>query len=111
LPYNLRAFQVGLDRPDRVADDQVHTHGRRQVEDHVALAHQPVHDRLVRDRLVDELEAGVLRQVGDVGQPAGGQVVDGRNGLPLVEQGLGQVTPDEAGPAGDQSAHTHRQGN
>ena len=41
-------------------------------------------------------------QVGNIGHPPGGQVVDDGDGVAAGEEGLGEVRADEAGAAGDQ---------
>ena len=70
------AEYVGLDDMDRVPNDEVHPHGRRQVEDHLTLADQAVHHSLVGDRVDYEPKSGTSLQVSYVLESSGGQIVD-----------------------------------
>jgi hypothetical protein len=86
---------------DGILDDQLYTHGRRQVNDHVTLAGQPVQNLNVADSLANELKVGERPQVSDVFSSPRRQVVDGDDLMPLTQQKLTQVASDEAGSAGD----------
>ena len=63
---------------------------------------QPIHDAVVANRFVDELEVGMIDQVGNVVQAAGRQIVDDDDVLALRQQRLGQMTADEARAAGNE---------
>ena len=82
------------------------------MEDHLGL--RPL-DRL-RDRLgVAHVEFDQLRPVADrrveVLAPAGREIVEHRDLVALVHQGVDEVGPDEAGAACDESLHTAAQVN
>ena len=51
---------------------------------------------------MDHLEAGVVRDTGEVAGRAGGQVVEDDDLVALGEQQLDEVAPDESGAAGDE---------
>ena len=58
---------------------------------------------VVRDVVLHEDEVAA-DQVLDVGDVAGQEVVHPHHGVAAVEQVLGEVRPDEAGGAGDESS-------
>jgi len=58
--------------------------------------HRAVDVDVVGDVVLDELEIRVARQMRDVADVAGEQVVDADDGIPAIEQRLGQVRSDEA---------------
>ena len=89
-------------------DDELDADRGGQVHDDVALVHELVDDELVEHRAVDEAEVGVVAQVVEVAQAAGGQVVERDHAVAPGEQGLDQVRADEAGTAGDQIAPAHQ---
>jgi hypothetical protein len=70
--------------------------------------HPAVDVDVVGDVVLDELEVRMARQVRDVGDVAGEQVVDADDGIAAIEQRLGQVRPDEAGSAGDDDTRFHK---
>ena len=70
---------------------------RRKVEDHVHL-----HQRRSRHVRLDEGEARVAGQAGDVLARTGHQVVQAGDGVSVGDQAIAHVAPDEAGPPGNQ---------
>ena len=79
--------------------------GRRQMEHDVGGVDQLRGERLVEDGVDHVAEVRVRLQVVDVVDGAGGEVVDDLHVVTGVEQGLGQVGPDEAGAPGNQNSH------
>jgi hypothetical protein len=55
--------------------------------------------------VAEHLETGVVEQVLDVVAPAGEEIVEADDLVPLGEQTIAQVGADEAGAAGDQYPH------
>jgi hypothetical protein len=102
LEDDLGALDVGDQRAHGLLDDQAHAHGRRQVDDDVALVHELVHDRGREDGIDHEVEVPPFAELGDVGRVGGREVVEAEDLVAAREQGLAQVAADEAGPAGDQ---------
>ena len=74
---------------------------RGEVEDRVDRA---VDVDVVGDVVLDEVEAPVAEQVGDVARMAGRQVVERDDVVAIGQQPVRQVRADEAGPAGDDDA-------
>ena len=95
---------VGFDYVNRVVDNQVHPHGRRQVKDDVGLADQSVHHNLVCNGVDDKREPVRATQVLDVVQAPGGHVVDRGDPVATSQQDFGEVGSDEAGATGDECA-------
>ena len=60
----------------------------------------------LRDVVDDDAELRVVDQVADVHRPAGDEVIDADDAVPLGQEPLAQVRPDEPGPAGNKSAHS-----
>jgi len=59
----------------------------------------------VGDILLEEGEAGVVFEMGDVGEAAGEEVVEADDVVAVGEEEVGEVRADEAGGAGDGDAH------
>jgi hypothetical protein len=59
-----------------ILDDQLHAYRGSEVHDYIALAQQAVHFDLIGDGFNGEAEMAMAGQVGDVGKPPGGQVVN-----------------------------------
>ena len=92
----------------RVFDDQLDAHHRRQVDNEVRLAGQPVEHLAVGDRLAHELEARQRAQVLDIFQPPGSQVINRRHLVAFMHQRFTQMTANEACPAGNQNFFFHK---
>ena len=105
LEQGLGALDVRLHGGDRLLDDELHAHRRRQVEDHVGLLDEPFHHEGIEDAVDGESETRVVRKMRDVFEPAGGQVVDYVDLMPLVEQVFTEVRADETGATRDQVPH------
>jgi hypothetical protein len=54
-----------------------------------------------RDVMLEKAKPGVIRQVLEVGQSAGDEIVHSGNATAFVEQAINQMAADEAGRAGD----------
>src|SRR5205807_10503422 len=78
------------------------------LHDALPIFHRPADEHVVRDVVPVELEPGVVAQVLDVGQGPGDQVVHADHLVPLSEEPLAQVRPDEPRPAGDECTHEDR---
>ena len=76
-------MNVGVDRVDRRLDHELHPNGRGQVEHDVTLLDERLQDRFVGDRVDDAPEAGRLREMRDVLEPARRQVVEHRDLMTL----------------------------
>jgi hypothetical protein len=64
-----------------------------------------ISERCIGDVAVDELEMGLIQEVGDVGSAARAEVVDNDDGMTVPEQAAAEVAPDEPGTAGDHEPH------
>ncbi len=89
----VRADPQRLERPGQVLGD---ARRAREVQDPVdrALDGEPE-----ADVMLGELERRVVEEVGDLLDPAGGEIVDGQDLSSLREQRSAQVRADEAGAA------------
>ena len=105
LEHVLGALHVRQQRAAGLLDDQADADGRGQVVHDVAAVHELADDGLREHRVDDEVEALAVAELSDVRLLARREVVEGEDLETLVEQELGQVRADEAGPAGDQSPH------
>ena len=102
LEHGLGALDVRHERAHGLLDDQPDAHRGGQVVHDVALVHELADDRVVQDRVDDEVVVRSVAQVRDVALRAGREVVE-RVDLPAVgEQQLGEVGADEPGAAGDE---------
>jgi hypothetical protein len=101
----LRAVDVRLDRLDRPLHDQLHAHRGGQVEDDVTPLHRRLERLLAHDRVDPERQAGIRAHAGEVRLAAGAEVVEDLDLHPSREKGLDEMGADEAGSAGDESAH------
>ena len=108
IEHDLGTADVGLDRPRRVVDDQLHANGGGQMEDGVDPIHHHADDLFVRDRAEPEVAPTGIRQVVDVADGAGRQIVEDPDLVSTLDQTLGQVGADEAGAAGDADRLRHR---
>src|SRR5204863_8695284 len=86
----------------------LHADGGRQVHDHVDLPGEHGHEWSVQDRAFPQVEARVVEQVTNVVDGAGGDVVEGNDGISARYERVGQVRADEAGTAGDEVVHGGR---
>ncbi len=100
----MRPQDIGLNHVDRILDDQFDAHSGRQVDDHIALADQPVHHHLVRNRINSKTEERMMSQVFDVLKPPCGQVVDHRHMTPPFQEFVRQVRTDEPSSSRNQIA-------
>lgn len=67
------------------------------MEDEIDL---PFHEQVVRDIVVDELEAWVSSKMGDIIGAACDQVVDTYHGVPFCNESIAQVRTEKAGASG-----------
>ena len=86
---------------DRLVDDIAHANRGRQVKNDVALADEAVDHMDVADVLDGVAEVGIGHEAFNVAQTPGRQVVNDGDQVAARQQPLGQMTADEAGPAGD----------
>ena len=106
--HQLGRIEIGFDRVDRRAGDQLDADGRRQVIDFVDVGHQAAHERLVGGRTADVGELEMAAHGSQVFRRAGRLVVQHGHVVIAGQQGFGQMAADKARPAGDQSMlHTH----
>ena len=96
------AEDVRLDGADGVVDDELDADGGGEVDDGVALGDEAVHDHGVHDGVDDEGKGGLGDERLEVGEGAGGEVVDDGDGVAAGDEGFGEVGADEAGAAGDE---------
>jgi hypothetical protein len=101
LEHHFGPLQVGHERVHGLLDDQAHADGRCEVEDDVDLVHELVDDRRVEDGVDDEMEVPPARQVLDVVDRAGREVVEHPDLVAVGEQQLGEMGSDEPGAAGN----------
>ena len=66
---------------------------------------QPLDERCVHDRALDQRERGVIEEMGDVVAGACGDVVEGCDLVSGADQGVGDMRADEARPPGHQTPH------
>ncbi len=98
-------MDVRLDRPDGALDDQLDADGGGEVVDDVRPVDELRDDGCVL-RGVDRVrEAGLVLEVPDVLDRAGGKVVEDVDLVAALEQLVGEMGADEAGSAGDQVPH------
>jgi hypothetical protein len=67
------------------------------MEDEIDL---PFHEQVVRDIVVDELEAWVSSKMGDVIGAAGDQVVNANDRVPFGNESIAQVRTEKTSAAG-----------
>ena len=110
--HRLGSENVGLYGLDRIPDDEIDAHRRREVVDHVAVIDESVHHARVRDRPVDESKLGTLDQMGDVLETSRGEIVHGGDRRAVGEEMFREMAPDESRASRDQDPHgpgeTHR---
>ena len=104
----LGAHDVGLDRLHRVLDDQLHTHGRRQMDDHVRFGGHAFEHNLIGDAGTGEAKIGVVEKARDVVEGSGREIVDCEHPPAVGQNGAGEVRADEPGAPGDQKCSTVR---
>src|SRR5205085_5051950 len=107
LEDDLRAPDVGDERPQGLLDDELDAHRRGQVDHAVDLVDQLVDLELVEHRTVDDGQRRVVGHRGQVLDLAGGQVVEHDDAVAPLDEGLDQVGPDEPGAAGDEVSGAH----
>ena len=88
LEHDLGAVHVGLDRVDRLLDDQLDADRGGEMEDHVAAIDQLREQRLVGDRVDEVLEAGPPFEMRDVVDRSGRQVVEDQHLVALRRAAL-----------------------
>jgi len=91
LDHDLGATDVGVQRLQRLLDDELDADRGGQVDDRVALVYQLVHEKLVQYRSGDEPESWVRRGAGEIGQPPRGEVVERQDVLAALQQRVDQV--------------------
>jgi hypothetical protein len=94
---------VGEQGSERVVDDVADPDGRRQVEDHLHLAHLAIDEVAVEDGAVHEVH--VAESMADVLGLPGGQIVDDPDVMTGVAEHVNEVGADIAGTAGHQDTH------
>ena len=105
LEHHFGAVHVGLDRADRLLDDQLDADGRGEMKNDVAAVDELREERLVLDRVDEVFESAAALEMRDVFDGAGRQVVEDEHLVAAIEQRLGEMRADEPGAAGDQRAH------
>src|ERR1700716_3847144 len=98
-------MHVGLDRVDRLFDDQLHSDGGREMEHDAAAVDELGEQPFVVDRVDEVLEPGPALEMPDVVYRSGRQVVENQDVVSLLEQRLGEMGADEPGSAGYQRTH------
>ena len=88
---DLRAPDVGRDGFDGMVDDLPNPHRSGQMYDTIDLTDRVLHHRVVQNGIDDQMERGIVTDLGQVVQAARGQVVDHEDGLPRLEEALHQV--------------------
>jgi len=88
LQNDFRSRDVRVDRFERLVDDQLDANGGSQVDDHIADSCQLEHRLTVQNGIVDEMKAGILEEMLDIFEPAGGEVIDDIDLLAALEIGL-----------------------
>jgi len=104
VEHVLRSLDVRHERVHGLLDDEAHADRGREVVDDVAAMHELVHDRRLEHRVDDEMEVAPVAQMRDVSLGPGGEIVEDEHLHAPVEEQLGEVGADEAGPARDESA-------
>ena len=99
----LGAPRVDQQRLERRVDDVAHPDRGRQVEHQLDPLDLPLDQGGVEDRAVHQPDA--VEAVIEVGDPAGGQVVEHADLVAGVAQRVDEMRPDVAGAAGDENAH------
>ncbi len=97
----------GGDGADRLFDNQLHAHSRREVKNGVALAHEDRNGLLILNRVADKLKVGLGAKMRDVLLPASGEIVQNGDAMALIQKQIRQVRPDETGPASDKITLRH----
>src|SRR5215831_7289804 len=103
--YDLGAMYVGFNCADRLLDNQFHTDGSREVEDDVGTIDELRQKGLVIHRPDRVLEARPTLEMDDIVDGASREVVENQDLMSVGDKPLGEVRPDETGPAGDQCSH------
>jgi hypothetical protein len=105
LEHDLGPADVREQRLERPFDDELDTHRRREVDDHLGLIHQFADRRMIEDRSTNEPEPWIALEMSDVAQGPGRQVVQHHDLVAPSDQSIGEVRTDEPGAAGDEVAH------
>ena len=82
---------VGDERTQRVLEDVLDPDRRGQMEDLIGLRNQPVDEGRVHDVALDETEARVLVEGGEILESAGGQVIQGPDLVAFVQECLAKM--------------------
>jgi hypothetical protein len=101
LEHDFGAVHVGLDRVDRLLDDQFHADRGREMEHDIAAIDELGEQRFVLHRVDEVLEAVAALEMGDVVERSGREVVEDEDMMSLIEKRVGKMGTDEAGSAGD----------
>jgi hypothetical protein len=107
VQHDLGSFEIRDDGVHRLLDDQPRADRGREVEHRVDLVDELVHHRAMQDAVDDEMERGVVAQVLDVLERAGGEIVQDPHLLAVVEEELAEVRADEARTARDEDFPAH----
>ena len=94
---------VGLERPERVADGVVDAGAGGQVDDRIDALDRLRDDGRVGQRPVDE----VMVDAAQIGERADRQVVEDPHPIAPRDEAAGEVGPDESSPAGDEDGGCH----
>ena len=109
LEHGSGPLENALDGLDGALHDELDPDGAGQVKDLVALARQHFQHLEMHHRIFNEAEARLLFQAHDVLVAPGAQIIQDGDLLAGRDQTLGQMRPNETGPAGDKTAHHHHQ--
>jgi glycosyltransferase involved in cell wall biosynthesis len=92
---DLRASNVGRKGAQRLLENELHADRRGEVHDGVGASHGPLDEGLVEHGALQEREALVAFERGEVLEPARRQVVEDHGGVPTTDQRLDEVRTDE----------------
>ena len=102
------AGDVGLDRADRIVDDELDADRRGQMVNDVCFFDEPG-ERAGGDHVaLHELDAFLMREELEVINRASGEVVDDGDGVSVLQPRFGEMGTDESGSARDEDVHDLR---
>src|SRR5207244_8996000 len=101
----VRSQDVGLDRVDRLLEDQPNADGGSEMEYDAGLLDELVESLVLKNRSPARREPFVAFDRLQIRRPTGREVVDDRHLLARRQQRLGEMRADESGPARDQHPH------